>query len=644
MHGEGFFFQALVYLTAAVISVPVAKRLGLGSVLGYLLAGIAIGPFVLGLVGAEGQDVLHFAEFGVVLMLFLIGLELAPSRVWQMRGPILGLGGLQVGLSTVAITGIAIALGQSWRVALAIGLTLALSSTAIVLQSLKEKALLPTHGGQSAFAVLLFQDIAVIPILAMMPLLAVAGASGYGEAHAGGSGGEQGGGHAETWVAGLPGWAETLVVLGAVAFIILAGRFLLQPAFRAIARTGLSELFTAAALLLVIATAVLMTKVGVSPALGTFLAGVVLARSEYRHQLESNIDPFKGLLLGLFFISIGASIDFRLIGDSPGVIFGLMATLILTKMAVLLLLGRVFKLSLDQNLMFAFSLAQGGEFAFVLLSFATRYNVVGTDLAGRLIAVVALTMAATPLLMLLNEKLLQPRFGCLESEKRDADEIDRHGEVIIAGFGSFGSIVGRLLRANGVAATVLDLDSDRVDILRNVGIDVFYGDASRQGLLEAAGAKDAKLLVLALDSPEKSREMVTTAQKHFPHLKILARARNRSDSYELIDAGVEHVFRDKLDSSLRLGVEALRLLGFRAHHAHRAAQTFRRHDEQAVRDLASMRHDRSLYLGTARQRIKDLEELLLGDLADSEEIRNAGWDPETLRKEFGADRGPEEKE
>jgi voltage-gated potassium channel Kch len=385
-----------------------------------------------------------------------------------------------------------------------------------------------------------------------------------------------------------------------------------------------------------------MTKVGVSPALGTFLAGVVLARSEYRHELESNIDPFKGLLLGLFFISIGASIDFGLIAQSPASILGLMAALIVSKFVVLLILGRVFRMSLDQNLMFAFSLAQGGEFAFVLLSFAVRYNVVEDTMAGTLIAVAALTMAMTPVLMLINEKLVQPRIGTRASEQREADEIDQKSEVIIAGFGSFGAIVGRLLRANGVAATVLDLDSDRVDILRKLGLKVFYGDASRHDLLHAAGAGEARLIVLALDSAEKNLEMVATVKKHYPHLIVLARAARRSEAYELLEAGLEHVFRDKLDSSLRLGAEALRLLGFRGHHAHRAAQTFRRHDEQALRELAAMRHDQKLYLSTARQRIEDLEELLLADLSDSGEMRDSGWDPESLRQEYG-DRSPRDQ-
>lgn len=414
MHEGGFFYQAFVYLTAAVVSVPVAKRLGLGSVLGYLIAGIIIGPFVLGLVGEEGQDVMHFAEFGVVMMLFLIGLELQPALLWKLRVPILGLGGLQVGLTAVLILGAGIALGLAWQTALALGLTLALSSTAIVLQTLNEKGLMKTAGGQNSFSVLLFQDIAVIPILAVMPLLATGhAAAASGDGH-----------HATTWVEGLPIWAQTGVVLGVVVLIILAGQYLISPLFRIIARTRLREIFTAAALLLVIGIALLMTQVGLSPALGTFLAGVVLAQSEYRHELETDIEPFKGLLLGLFFIAVGASIDFNLIAADPLLITRLVVALILLKFLVLFVTGKFFRMSLDNNLLFAFALAQGGEFAFVLFSFAVQNQVIPPAVANPMIAVVAVSMALTPLLMLINEKLIQPRFGTTEKAARAADEID----------------------------------------------------------------------------------------------------------------------------------------------------------------------------------------------------------------------------
>ncbi len=623
MHGEGFFFQAFVYLAAAVVAVPVAKRLGLGSVLGYLLAGVAIGPFGLHLVGEEGQDVMHFAEFGVVMMLFLVGLELEPTLLWRLRAPILGLGGLQVALTTAAVAGLGLAAGLDGREAVAVGLVLSMSSTAIVLQSLAEKGLMKTAAGQSSFAVLLFQDLAVIPILALFPLLRrPGGASAAEEA-----------GHASTWVDGLPAWGQTLAVLAVVAAVVLGARFLLRPVFRAIAATRLRELFTAAALLLVIGIALLMTRIGLSPALGTFLAGVVLANSEYRHELESDVEPFKGLLLGLFFIAVGASIDFRLVASQPARIVGLVVVVLVAKAAVLLGLARAFRLGTDQALTFAFALPQVGEFAFVLLSFALQQAVLGPDTTGPLVAVVALTMAATPLLMLLNERVVLPRVGTRERAFREADRIDEHGAVIVAGFGRFGSTVGRLLKANRVPTTVLDNDSDRVELLRRLGLKVFYGDATRHDLLHAAGAEHSRLLVLALDSPEKNLELVGTVRKHFPHLRVLARASDWDDAQALLDAGVEHVYRETLDAALRLGVDALRELGFRGYQAGRAARTFLRHDEESVRALAKLRADRAGYINVARGRIEDLERLLLADLEDAAEWRDLGWDAETLRED-----------
>ncbi len=647
MHAEGFFWQAFVYLAAAVIAVPIAKRLGLGSVLGYLIAGMVIGPFALGLIGEEGQDVMHFAEFGVVMMLFLIGLELRPTLLWEMRKPILGLGGLQVGISTVLLAGVGILAGLPWQTAVAVGMTLALSSTAIVLQTLNEKNLIGTDGGQGAFAVLLFQDIAVIPMLALMPLLAVGsvagGGTGYGagDDHAGDAAGHgaDAATHATTWVEGLPAWEQTLVVLAAVAAIVVAGRYLLRPVFRVIAGTRLRELFTATALLLIIGIALLMSQVGLSPALGTFLAGVVLANSEYRHELESEIDPFKGLLLAVFFIAVGASIDFDLIASSPGLILGLVAALMAIKFIVLLVLGRAFGMGLDQNFLFAFSLAQGGEFAFVLFSFASQNGVISDDVTAPLIAAVAVSMALTPVLMMINEKLIQPRFGTREIVEREPDAMDEEGEVIIAGFGRFGSIVGRLLRANGIEPTVLEFDSDRVEVLRKLGLPVFYGDASRKDLLEAAGAGTARLLVVATEEHEQIIRIVETVQKHFPHLTILARAAGRPEAYELLDLGVDHVYRETLDTSLRTGIDALRLLGRRGHQAHRAARTFRKHDEASVRELGTMRDDRKAYFSAARERIQALEELLLSEVEGPTEDRDAGWDTDSLWEEFGSAEG-----
>jgi CPA2 family monovalent cation:H+ antiporter-2 len=621
--GQSFLLQAFIYLTAAVVAVPIAKRLGLGSVLGYLLAGVAIGPHVLGLLGTEGRDVMHFAEFGVVMMLFVVGLELEPSLLWRLRRPILGMGGLQVLLTAAAVSAIGLALRMPWQAAVAVGMILSMSSTAIVLQTLNEKGLLKTAGGQCSFAVLLFQDIAVIPMLAVFPMLATRrSAPGEAGVH---------GGHA---LAALPGWVQTLAVLGAVTLVVVAGRYLIRPVFRAIARARAREAFTAAALLLVIAVALLMTAVGLSPALGAFLAGVMLATSEYRHELVGDIEPFKGLLLGLFFIAVGASIDFRLMAGHPALAGGLVIAVIAVKAAVLFGLARGFKLGTDQSLLFALGLPQVGEFAFVLLSFAGQEGVLGDSVTSPLVAVVAISMAVTPLLFLLNERLLQPRFGNRGQETRDADTIEEQAPVLVAGYGAFGSTVGRLLRANGVQVTVLDLDADRVDLLRAMGQKVHYGDASRLDLLHAAGAEQARLLILGLDSAEKTLELVETARKHFPNLTILARAFDWNDSFDLLDAGVPHVYRDTLDTAIRTGTDALRLLGFRAHQAHRAAQKFLKHDEESMRHLSGRRRDCVQYLSAARQRTEDLEQMLRADLEEPDMDRDKGWDPESLVEEY----------
>ena len=616
MHNDSFFFQALVYLTAAVVSVPIAKRIGLGSVLGYLIAGVLIGPAVLGLIGEEGQDIMHFAEFGVVMMLFVIGLELEPQLLWRMRNSILGLGGLQVLLTTLIIFIIALLLGISWQASLALGMTLSLSSTAIVLQTMNEKGLMKSSSGQSSFSVLLFQDIAVIPMLAIFPLLATQLLQSSDD-------------H-QTLVGSLPSWAQTIAVLGAVVLIVIGGRFLIRPAFRFIAQTKLLEIFTAASLLLVIAIAVLMTQVGLSPALGTFLAGVVLANSEYRHELISDIEPFKGLLLGLFFISVGASINFNLILESPLIIAALVILLMTVKGLVLFALGKFFKISTDQNLIFAVALSQVGEFAFVLFSFAAQNIIIPEDIINVMVAVVALSMAMTPIVIVLNEKLILPRFGTKEKAERETDTVEEENPVIIAGFDRFGNVVGRLLKANGIGTTVLDFDSDRVDVLRKLGLKVYYGDASRHELLHAAGADKAKIIVIAFEDPEKNISLVHTIQKHFPHLKIVVRAVDRGDANKLIASGIKDVYRETVDTSLRLGIDVMRILGFRAHRAHRAAQTFLKHDENALRELALLHKDRKEYLNAAKQYIAELEEIIQSDSAEPDLERDAGWDAESL--------------
>ena len=622
MNQHSLLFQAMVYLAAAIVFVPLAKKLGLGAVLGYLLAGIIIGPSVLGFIGTEGEDIMHFAEFGVVMMLFLIGMELEPALLWRLRASILGLGGLQVVLSAAALAGIALLLGQPVNSSLALGMILSLSCTAIVLQTLNEKGWMGTAAGQSAFSVLLFQDIAVIPMLAIFPLLA-------------GSVATESTSHSPSLRDNLPGWGQTLVVLGAVAIIIIAGRYLVRPIMRVIARTRVRELFTATALLMVVAIAVLMNLVGLSSALGAFLGGVVLANSEYRHELESDIEPFKGLLLGLFFIAVGASIDFKLILEQPWLIMGLVVGIMTIKGIVLFVLGKIFKLNIDQNLLFAFALADIGEFAFVLLSFTSQTRLLSSEMTAMMTAVVAISMALTPLIMLLYEKVIQPHFTRSEVKaEREADEITEKHPVIIAGFGRFGSMTGRFLRANGINATILDLDSDRVDALHNLGIKVYYGDASRYDLLAAAGAADAKILIIATDHPEQTLEIVKMAQRYFPHLQLLVRAENNEDTFELMDLGVLHIYRETIDTSLRVGVDALRMLGNRAYKSERAARTFFRQDERTLKGLSALRDDKKQYIISMKERIEEMEKLISSDRVKTWLDEGQGWDPESLRDEI----------
>ena len=617
--------QAVVYLGAAVACVPVAKRLGMGSVLGYLLAGIVIGPYVLGFVGEEGQSIMHFAEFGVVMMLFLVGLELEPAAFWRMRRIVLGTGAAQV-VVTAATLGLATALlGLDWRAALAAGCALAMSSTAIALQSLKEKRLMGTAAGQQSFAVLLFQDIAVIPILALLPLVAIAPAASA-DAHAPGIG------H-------LPGWMQTLAVLGAVGLVVAGGRWVVVPLLRVVARTRLRELFTASALLIVVGIAVLMQLVGLSAALGTFLAGLVLATSEFKHELESDLDPFKGLLLGLFFMGVGASIDFRLIGEAPARVALLTAGVMVVKLLVLAGVGRASRLSLDQNLVFSVGLSQVGEFAFVLLAFAGQLGVLDAGWVATLMAVTALSMTVTPLAMLWTERVVLPRVGTRQAPDRAPDAPEEKHAVILAGFSHFGSTVGRFLRANGVEATILDHDSDRVDLLRRMGFKVYYGDATRHDLLEAAGAADARILVSAVEDPETARSLVTTARKHFPHLTIMTRARHRFDAYELMDLGVRHVYRQHQDTSVRLGVDILRQLGHRAYSAHRAGQQFLRYDEAAMATLAAARHNTAAYITSMREEIAHQEALLLADREIDPTTSDHAWDSEEMRARLTDVRG-----
>lgn len=618
----GFLLQAFIYLCAAVVAVPIAKRLGLGSVLGYLIAGIAIGP-VIGLVGSETREIQHFAEFGVVMMLFLVGLELEPKVLWRMRNRLLGLGGLQVGLSMALICAAGIAMAMVWSVALTVGMIFALSSTAIVLQTLNEKGLTKTEGGSASFSVLLFQDIAVIPMLALIPLLALPELG----AHGADAGGHHGGG----WVASLQGWAYALVVLASVATVVLGGHFLSRPLFRFIAASRLREIFTAAALLLVIGIALLMTLVGLSPALGTFLAGVVLANSEFRHELESDIEPFKGLLLGLFFITVGAGINFALLFDSFLYIFGLTLGVMTVKALVLYGLARLFRLAGGDRWLFTLGLAQAGEFGFVLLAFSVQNSVIPDDLAHQLSLIVALSMLLTPALFILYERFLLPRVE--QGSNATADEIDERGTIIVAGIGRFGQIINRILMASGFQTVVLDHEADIIDLLRKVGVKTYYGDASRPDLLHAAGMDEARAFVVAIDDRERAVQVVKHVKQHYPKVTILARAYDQNHLYLLKKAGADVAIREMFSSSLELGAETMKALGMHPFQVHKMSQAFHKHDTAGLEQRFELwdenpdMAENKAFLARAREHGERLQELLEVDRMQFHDRSERGWTP-----------------
>ena len=547
-----FLMLAFVFLVAGVLSVPIATRLGLGSVLGYLIAGIAIAP-VLSALHVDVIQIQHFAEFGVVMMLFLVGLELEPKRLWEMRMQLLGLGGGQVALTALLIAGAGIALGLGWTVALATGLVLSLSSTAIVLQTLQEKGLMTSDGGRASFSVLLTQDIAVIPMLALMPLLALP------DLQAAAHGGEGDHGAGLSLVAGLPGWQATLVTLAAVALVVVIGTRLTRPLFRFIAAADLRELFTATALLLIVAIALLMSLVGLSPALGTFIAGVVLAGSAYRHELESDIDPFRGLLLGLFFMTVGAGIDFGLlVADLPAVL-GLTLGLIALKAAVLYALARLSGQQGANRWLFTLGLAQAGEFGFVLLSFAVAGAILPEALADRLLLVVALSMLLTPALFILWDRAIRPRY--LTGDDRAPDTVDTPGEVIIAGHGRVGGIVRQMIEGQGWPVTVIDHSAAQLEMLETFGIRAYYGDATRPDMLESAGIREARMLVVAIDAEDAATDLVRYVRQTFPDVHVIARARGRHHVYALYAAGCRDIVRETFDGAVRIGRSALEALG-----------------------------------------------------------------------------------
>ena len=585
---HSLLFNALVYLAAAVVAVPIAKRFGLGAVLGYLLAGMAIGPWGLRLIDGV-EDILHFSEFGVVLLLFVIGLELEPKRLWALRRPIFGWGGLQVGACSAVLFGVGLAFGADWKTALIAALGLSLSSTAIVLATLEERNLKATPAGSVGFSILLFQDIAAIPMIALIPFL---GATAH-------DGGEQ-------------GWMAALKVTGVIVALVFSGRHLIRPALRFIAKTQLREIFTSFALLLVIAIGWLMQSVGMSMALGTFLAGVLLADSEYRHALESDLEPFKGLLLGLFFTAVGMSVDFGVFLAQPLLVLGMVLAFLALKIGVLYLLAKYFEIPRGQQAMFAFLLSQGGEFAFVVFGAAATARVFSQQTASLLVVVVALSMVCTPLLLLLYDKLIAPRFS--EPAQRADDEIaPQESPIIIAGFGRFGQIVGRLLLANRLRATVLDHDPDQVDLLRKFGFKVFYGDATRAELLRTAGAHAAKLLVVAIDDVEDSLALVDMARREFPHLTILARARNVTHYYDLMDRGVTLLERETFEASLQMGGKVLRELGYDDAQVRQQIRKFRAHNLKTLHAVYPYYKDQHQMISMAKQGRQELEEMFARD-------------------------------
>ncbi|WP_434997365.1 glutathione-regulated potassium-efflux system protein KefB [Vibrio scophthalmi] len=592
-----FLQSSAIFLTAAVIAVPLAQRLGLGSVLGYLLAGVAIGPWGLGLI-RDVDAILHFAEFGVVLLLFLIGLELNPKKLWQMRGPILGLGGAQVLITTALIAGLVYLFGFTWQTSLVIGMGLALSSTAIALRVIDEQGLAGTETGQSGFAVLLFQDIAVIPMLALLPVLA--------------------GNTSGNWLDGL--W-----MLVGVTALLIGGHFLLRPLFRYVVMSGVRELFTVAALLLVIGIALVMKQLGLSMALGAFLAGVLLAESEYRHELEIAIEPFKGLLLGLFFIAVGMAVNLGLLALHPFKILACVIALVMLKAYTLYFLARLYGSRAKSRSRIAAILSQGGEFAFVIFTAALSQGILTTEQTAFLLVVVSLSMVTTPLLLMGQKKWYAKRLNFDDEEHINTDVVDKQSRVIIAGFGRFGQIVGRLLYANKIKLTILESDASQIRLLRKYGYKVFYGDATQLDLLRAAGADKAKAIVLCTDSPDDIMKTVELCEQHFPHLKILARARSRVEAYQLLSHGIDKYSRETFLGALDLGKLTLIELGMHPYQAQRSEAHFRKLDNAMLKELLPQHHEDKQLALRAKEARKELEEIFGREMENDKQAKHF-WD------------------
>ncbi len=600
--------DALIYLAAAVVCVPLAKRFGLGSVLGYLIAGALIGPWGFRWVW-DVDSALHLSEFGVVLMLFVIGLELEPKRLIAMKRAVFGGGAWQLGLCGAALAGGAMLFGIDWKAALVVGAALALSSTAIAVATMNERNFLPTPTGQASFAILLFQDIAAIPLLAVVPLLG-----------------------AQTLANADPGWLNALKAFGAIAAVIVIGLYLTRPLLRVIAATDLREVFTAFTLLLVIGISQLMVMAGLSMGLGAFLAGVLLASSEYRHALETDIEPFKGLLLGLFFISIGMTIDFGLLKSQPGLVAALVLGFLIVKILTLWLVAWRIGVNARQRWLFALLLSQGGEFAFVVFGASGAAGVLSKEWSALLTMAVALSMTTTPLLLIVHDQWMA-RLECAKGTVNEADVIDeKDAPVIIAGFGRFGQIVGRLLMANGVRTVVLDHDPDQIELLRKFGNKVFYGDATRLDLLQAAGANTARLIVNAIDDVEDNLKLADLTREHFPQLKMIARARNVTHYIELRKRGIDIVERETFESALLAGRHALEAMGFDPFRARDMANIFRRHNVVVTEAMMKHMGDEERLVSASKAGRDELEEQIANDRQKFErEHSGKGWAEEENR-------------
>ena len=561
---------SLIFLGAAIIMVPLVRKLGLSSVIGFILGGIIIGPFVLKLTGRGSEDVMHTTEFGVIMLLFLVGLEIGPKKFWKIRKKILGMGLSQMVITVASLFLIFYTLNWRPDQALVAALCFALSSTAIVLQTLKEKNIFRTEAGETSFSILLFQDISVIPILALLPIIAKRPDDKS----------------QQILLQYLPDWMQPFSIILGVGLLIVIARYLIVPFLRYVSRSGMNELLTASSLFLVIGVSELMDAVGLSPALGAFIAGVMLATSEFRHELESQIDPFKGLLLAVFFVSVGASINFYVIMEDPLFIFTTTIIVLMVKFAVLFGVSKFFKLKIDQNLIVAFALSQVGEFAFVLINYSSNLYLLDPKLNAQLLAITAITMCITPFLLIINDKFIEPRWEKTKNEPDEINEPVKLQKIIIVGFGHFGSTVGRLLRVNGIKATVLDNDPERVNLLRSNGFKVYYGDASKPGILRSAGAENADLLILCLDSPEKNKFVLELAREKFPQLKIFVRAKNRLDAYDFINNGVDNIYRETLGTAVNMAVDILKATGMRSYAARRLGQRFMLIDKAMTRKLA----------------------------------------------------------